>query len=342
VFAASLALAFVLTPLLLRVAQHRGILDHPGEHKGHSLPVPYLGGLAMVTALSLAVVTAALLRPPDSGLHQLEAVLGMAVVLSLIGLLDDLRGLGPIVRLSAEIAAGVGVWIAGARVEISGSQPVDVVLTVVWIVGITNAFNLLDNMDGLSAGVATLGSMSFFVMAATNDQYLVAGLSLALAGCALGFLRHNFHPARIYMGDAGSLYLGFVLAYLGLKLRFPDNSDAVTFLVPILALGIPILDTSLVTISRVLHGRSPFQGGQDHLSHRLVRLGLPVPAAVGVIYVVAASFGGVALVVSLVGQTAAYIVAGSLLVVGVILILVLLRVPVYEKTVSVPASNRVP
>jgi UDP-GlcNAc:undecaprenyl-phosphate GlcNAc-1-phosphate transferase len=332
VFGASLLLAFGLTPLVLRVAQRRGILDHPGEHKGHTLPVPYLGGLAMVTALSAAVIAAALVRPPSSGLHQLEAVLGLAVALSLIGLLDDLRGLGPVIRLVAEIAAAAGVWIAGARVELSGNQPVDLVLTVVWVVGITNAFNLLDNMDGLSAGVATIASASFFGMAAVNDQYLVAG-----------FLRHNFHPARIYMGDAGSLYLGFVLAYLGLKLRFESSTD-VTFLVPILALGVPILDTTLVTISRLRRHRSPFQGGQDHLSHRLVRLGLPVPGAVGTIYAAAASLGVLAWVVSRIDRTSAYVLAGLVVALGALAILALLRVRVYEPdgSMGVPSATALP
>ncbi len=162
-----------------------------------------------------------------------------------------------------------------------------------------------------------------------EGQFLVAALAAALAGCALGFLRHNFHPARIYMGDAGSLYLGFVLAYLGLKLRF-DAPDDITFLVPVLVLGVPILDTTLVTVARLRHGRSPFQGGRDHISHRLVKLGLPVRAAVGTIYVAAGSLGVVALVVSRVDRTSAYLLAGLVLVLGVLAGLALGQVPVYE------------
>jgi UDP-GlcNAc:undecaprenyl-phosphate/decaprenyl-phosphate GlcNAc-1-phosphate transferase len=328
VFAASLVLSFILTPLMLRAAVRWGILDHPADHKGHDLAVPYLGGLAMVTAISIAVLAAALLRPPPSGSGELAAVMGMAFGLSVVGLTDDLRGLGPLARLVAEFAAGVGIWLAGARVEVSGSDTIDLVLTVLWVVGIANAFNLLDNMDGLSAGVAAIAAGTFFAIAVVNGQFLVAALSAALGGCALGFLRHNFHPARIYMGDAGSLYLGFLLSYLGLKLRF-DAADDVTFLVPILALAVPILDTTLVTVSRLRNGRSPFQGGRDHASHRLVRLGLSVRAAVGTIYLAAIGVGGVALLVSRVDRTFAYALAGAVLALGAVAGVALGRVDVY-------------
>src|SRR6185295_8402540 len=157
---------------------------------------------------------------------------GVAIGLAFVGLLDDLRQLNPWVRLVAEIGAGVAVWVVGAGVDLWGPSLTDALVTVVWVVGITNAFNLLDNMDGLSSGVAAIAAGSIFVIAASNGQFLVAALSIGLAGCALGFLRHNFHPATIYMGDAGALFLGFVLAYLGLKLRFDGPVDA-TFLVPI-------------------------------------------------------------------------------------------------------------
>jgi UDP-GlcNAc:undecaprenyl-phosphate GlcNAc-1-phosphate transferase len=207
------------------------------------------------------------------------------------------------------------------------------------VVGITNAFNLLDNMDGLSAGVAAIAAGSCFVIAVVNGQFLVGGLSAALAGCALGFLRHNFHPARIYMGDAGSLYLGFLLAYLALKLRF-DSPEDVTFVVPILVLGVPILDTTLVTVSRLVNRRSPFQGGRDHLSHRLVRLGLPVRGAVGAIYVAAASSGVLALVVSRVDHTWAYVLTGLAGGIAAIAGVTLGRVSVYDEPPRPPSEAR--
>lgn len=329
VFLAALLIALVLTPLMVRLANRWHVFDHPGDHKSHRFAVPYLGGVAMVAALSVAVLVATLVSPPESGGDELTIVVGIAVLLSLLGLADDLRGLGFAPRIIVEIGAGAALWAVDAGVELTGSDLGDLVLTVIWVVGITNAFNLLDNMDGLSAGVAALGAGSCFVIAVANGQFLIGGLSAALGGCALGFLRHNFPPARIYMGDAGSLYLGFLLAYLAIKLRFDAPQD-VTFLVPILVLGVPILDTTLVVVTRLLHRRNPLEGGQDHVSHRLVRLGLPVPGAVGTIYVGAAACGIVALVVSRVDPTSAYLLAALVVGIGLVVGVALARVPVYD------------
>ncbi len=259
VFLVSSALSLFLTPLVLRFALWRNVYDHPGEHKGHADPVPYLGGLAIVGAFTLTLVLAALVRPPVSGRGELFTVLGLALLLAVLGLFDDVRGLSPAVRLIVEAGAGLVVFAIGAGVELFGPGVTDAVITVAWVVGITNAFNLLDNMDGLSSGVAAIAAGSIFVIAAQNGQFLVAGLAIALAGCALGFLRHNFHPARIYMGDAGALFLGFMLAYLAMKLRF-DAPTNTTFLVPILVMGVAIFDTTLVTVTRLRRGVSPFVG----------------------------------------------------------------------------------
>jgi UDP-GlcNAc:undecaprenyl-phosphate GlcNAc-1-phosphate transferase len=339
VFVAALGISLVLTPLMLRLAVRWGVLDHPGGHKSHESAIPYLGGVAMVSALSIAVLVAVLVRPPQSGAGELAAIVGIALVLGIVGLADDLRGLGFAPRIIVEVAAGVAVWAVDAGVELTGSDAGDLILTVLWVVGITNAFNLLDNMDGLSAGVAALGAGSCFVIAVANGQFLIGALSAATAGCALGFLRHNFPPARIYMGDAGSLYLGFLLAYLAIKLRF-DAPEDITFLVPILVLGVPILDTTLVTVCRVLNRRSPLRGGKDHISHRLVKLGVPVRGAVGTIYVAAASVGIVALVVSRVDRTSAYLLAGLVAGIAAVVSVTLGRVPVYGERIRSATRSR--
>jgi UDP-GlcNAc:undecaprenyl-phosphate GlcNAc-1-phosphate transferase len=339
VFAFSALLSLVLTPLAIAFATKRGLLDHPGAHKGHASPVPYLGGLALVGGFSLAVLVAAIVEPPVAGRGELVVVLATALGLSVIGLLDDVRGLGVWPRILSEVAAGVGLYAIGAGVQLFQSGAANAIVTVVWVVGITNAFNLLDNMDGLSAGVAAIGAGSFLLIAAANGQFLVAGLAAGTAGCAVGFLRHNFHPARIYMGDSGSLFLGLLLAYLGMKLRF-DEPASVTFLVPIIVLGVAIFDTTLVTVCRLVHRRSPFQGGRDHTSHRLVALGLPVPVAVAVIYVAAAILGGVGLLVSRVDAAAAYSLAGAVGVVTLTVGVLLSRVPVYQAKGASRASER--
>lgn len=331
IFAGAALLAWVLTPMALRLAIRTSTFDRPGGHKSHTSPVPYLGGLAIVIAFSGAVLGAAALGASRSGFRDLAVVIGLAVVLAAVGLADDLRGLGPLVRLSAQILVAVALYWAGVRVELFDVAGPDAVISVIWLVGITNAFNLLDNMDGLSAGVAGISAAWFFVIAAVNGQYLVAALSLALAGCAVGFLRHNFHPARIYMGDAGSLFIGLLLAVLGVKLRFPGPTQ-VTFMVPILVLGVAIFDTTLVTVTRLVHRRSPLQGGRDHVSHRLVAVGIPVPVAVSLIYGAAVALGWVGLITSRVDRPTGLMILGLVVAVAGFVGTLLALVPVYEES----------
>ena len=330
-FAGALALAWVLTPLALRFALRRQLLDVPGEHKSHQSPVPYLGGVAIVVSFSLAVLVAAVVVRPAGVIEELAAVMVAAVVLSIVGLVDDLRGLGPWVRLAAEVAAGLVVYFSGGGVLLFDAAALNAAITVLWVVGVTNAYNLLDNMDGLSAGIAAISAGFFFLLAAANGQFLVAALAAGLAGCALGFLRHNYHPARIYMGDAGSLFLGFMLATIGIRLRF-DGPTQVTFLVPILVTGVAVFDTTLVTISRLTNRRSIMVGGRDHTSHRLVFVGIPVRGAVSLIYAGGVSLGWLAVVVSRVDVVTGWILAGFVIAVGVFIGVLLSLVPVYESS----------
>lgn len=319
------------TPVAIATALRRGVLDKPGGHKGHSSPVPYLGGLAVVFSFSVSMAIPVMAINESSVSHQFLAVIAVALGLALLGLFDDLRGLSSTLRLVCEIAAGIVLWNLDFGVHLVGVSWVNEVVTVLWVVGITNAFNLLDNMDGLSAGIAAIASFSFFAIAASNGQYLVAGLSLALGGCALGFLRHNFHPARVYMGDSGALFFGFLLAFIGLKLQL-NISREVSVLVPIVVCSVAVLDTSLVTIARLRHGLSPLQGGRDHISHRLVKVGLPVPIAVSVLYAAAASVGVVAFVISESNKTAAWTLAGLVAALLLGLGVLAYNVPVYENS----------
>lgn len=331
-FLGALALSWGLTPVARRIAERRHALDHPAESKSHTVPTPCLGGAAIVLAFASVVLVAGALVAPSAAIPDLAVVLGLAVALSLIGLLDDLRGgLSPWLRLGLQTAAAVTVYAAGIGVGFLPWEAANAVVTVLWIVGITNAFNFLDNMDGLAGGVATIAAGAFFLIAALNGQYLVAALAVATAGCAMGFLHHNFHPATIYMGDAGSLFLGFVLAVVGVLLTF-NAPEKITFLVPVLVLGVAIFDTTLVTVSRVRHGRSPMRGGRDHTSHRLVTVGLPVPAAVTLIYLAGASLGWLALVMARVELTPGLLLACWLAAIAVVLGLLLARVPVYDNS----------
>lgn len=329
VFAGSALISLALTPLALRVARRYGILDHPGDHKSHEEAVPYLGGAAILMAFLVTAGVGGLLLPIPSGRQELLIVFGAAAVLAGVGLLDDIKGLGLRFRFLVEILAGGAILLAGAGIEVTGAAGLDGVLTILWVVGITNAFNLLDNMDGLSAGVAAIAAGWFFVLAALGGQFLVATLAAGIAGVSLGFLRHNVHPARIYMGDAGALFLGFLLAYLGIKLQF-DGAARVIFFAPILVLGVAVFDTTLVTATRLIHRRNPFLGGRDHVSHRLVFVGLPVRASVALIYAAAVACGWLALVMSRVDGVTALILMALVISVGGFAGVLLGAVPVYE------------
>lgn len=332
VLALTAGLAMGLTPLALRTAVSRRILDHPSEIKAQDSPVPYLGGVAIVSSFAIVVLVAALVFPPESGLSELAIILGLGVVLAVMGLVDDLRGLSPWLRVAVEVAAGVIVWATPAGAQLFANDALDLLVTVAWIVGVTNAVNLLDNMDGLSAGVTAIAAFFLFGIAANNGQFLVATLAIGVAGCAGGFLRSNFHPARIYMGDAGALFLGFLLAVLSLKLDIVDAPPVVALGVPIVLLAVPLFDTILVVTTRLLHRRNPMAGGRDHTSHRLVFVGLPVPVSVGLIYLGAVSVGWLAFVLSRVDRFSGMLLLAWIGMVGAFLGVLLARIPVYESS----------
>jgi UDP-GlcNAc:undecaprenyl-phosphate GlcNAc-1-phosphate transferase len=280
-FAASLAIVVVATPFFRSLALTRDIVDAPDGPNGRKhqhQPMPYLGGLAIVLGFTLVVLGGAALRGPLNGNGWLAAgVVLPALGLALIGLLDDIRGLGIRSRftgqsLAAIVTATISISL-GTSASLFGNRFVDVLVTIFWVIGITNAINLLDNMDGLAAGSVAISALAFFVIAALNGQYLVAALSVALAGACLGFLWHNWSPATIYMGDSGALFLGFLLAVIAVRLHFPHHSHLSALAARLLVLALPIIDTSTVIVSRFRRGISPFQGARDHLSHRLARRG---------------------------------------------------------------------
>jgi UDP-GlcNAc:undecaprenyl-phosphate GlcNAc-1-phosphate transferase len=210
------------------------------------------------------------------------------------------------------------VVVAGIHVALPGPDLVDVAVTLAWVVGITNAFNLLDNMDGLAAGVGAVAAACFTLMAAMNGQLLVGSLAAAVLGACLGFLIHNFNPARIFMGDTGSLFIGFLMAVLGIKLRFPANVVWVTWMVPVLVLGVPVFDTTLVVLSRLRRGLNPLTTpGKDHVSHRLERLGWSRREAVLLLYLAGCALAAVAMFISLATLAEAYVILGAVVAIAV-------------------------
>jgi UDP-GlcNAc:undecaprenyl-phosphate GlcNAc-1-phosphate transferase len=207
----------------------------------------------------------------------------------------------------------------GVSVDLLHQPVFDIAITLLWIVGITNAMNLLDNMDGLSGGIAAIAAGFFLLLSATNGQYLVGSLSAALLGASIGFLVYNFNPASIFMGDAGSLFIGFMLAAVGLKLRFPTHPLVITWFLPILVLGVPIFDTTLVCISRLRRGLNPLTTpGKDHLSHRLVERGLTRREAVLTLYLAATALGVIAMFCVQASIVEAYIAFAGVLLAGIL------------------------
>lgn len=319
------------------------MVDRPkaGSHKTHDNEIPYLGGTAILIGLAAGVVFYLILGDPPEGLVDLRnilTVLVVGVVLSLVGLGDDVRPLPRMVRLGAQVAAASAAWSLGFRVNATGYEWLNIAITLVWIIGVTNAFNLLDNMDGLSAGLAALSATSFAGMAILSGQPVIAMVLLALAGSSAGFLAHNRHPAKAFMGDSGSLLLGFLLALLGIELTF-ENIVEITFLVPVVVLGIPIFDTTLVVLSRLRHGRPVFLGGRDHVSHRLVRAGLPVKYAVGLLYWAGACLGWLGFVVSRSPVEVGFMLLGFVVAMALFLGAILWQVPVYDEEEGAAESD---
>ena len=364
VFLGATAMSLVLVPAVREFARSREIHDVPGGHKSHTAPVPYLGGVAMVVAFSLAMVLGVLLQRnitisgqqislnieslafrSDTLLRELVVVIGLALVFSLMGLIDDLRGLSPRLRFVVGLVLATSLVAYGVRVASPLPDSVDFLISVVWILGITNAFNLLDNIDGLAAGTAAVAAGAFFFIAVMNDQQNGALFAIGLAGAMLGFLRSNFHPATIYMGDAGSLFIGFLMAYLGLKLRTNVNEIPQLF-APIVVLGVAVLDTTIVVVSRVRRGVSPFTGGQDHLSHRLRRLGLSVRRAVTTLLLASTALGVLAVGLSEASAAIGYWFLGAVAVSGVMATVVLTtkvaRVVAASSTDSADETNVTP
>jgi len=285
--ASALILAIGGTPVLRRVALRTGVIDNPGARKLQTSPVPLLGGAAIYLAFILALI----FLGDHSYIHEVVGIFVGATLVSLMGLVDDKWGLGSYVKLGGQLlAAGILVY-SGVQVKLFGGW-MDIALTVFWVVAITNAMNLLDNMDGLSAGIAMIAAVYFTLLAAMSDQYMVGALAAALAGACAGFLFYNWNPAHIFMGDAGSLFLGFLLAAVGIKLRFPSNSNTVTWMIPVLVLAVPIFDTTLVFISRLRRGKNSLTTpGKDHLSHRLAALTGSRREAVLLCYLIAGTAG---------------------------------------------------
>ncbi len=335
-FAVGLIASMGLTVPVRQLALRVGMVDHPGPRKVHVQPMPLLGGLAIY----LGVLVALLVSLGGPALTQVIGIYAGATLVAVVGILDD-RGLlhHQIKLFGAMPAAAVILLLSGIRAQVFSniwpSAPgvwADTALTLVWVVGITASFSILDHMDGLCAGVAAMASLFFAIFALQSGQLLVSTMAAAVLGAAAGFLRWNFKPAKIFMGDGGAMFLGFLMATLSLKLRpvLAAGHNA-AWLIPILILGATIFDTTLISISRTRRGFIPFTTpGKDHTAHRLANLCQSQRTAVLLMYALGAFFGLLALLISRLPATPAYAIA-ALAAVAVLGAVALLERAPYER-----------
>lgn len=316
VFLIALMITLASIPWARRIALALGLVDIPGKRKAQKTAMPLLGGAAIFAGAILAVLIVYRGRPEPTVIGVLLAT----TVVALTGLWDDYRPLPAWAKLTGQLAGCLILIYFGIRVRLPIPEPLNYAITLLWLIGVTNAVNFLDNMDGLTAGVSAVIASFILLLALFNAQFLVAALSAALLGACLGFLRYNFPPASIYMGDVGSLFLGFLLAVMGIQLRFPASSNFVTWMVPVFLFGLPIFDMTLVVVSRVRRGMSPATAGRDHTSHRLVRLGFTQRETVLILYLISGVLGMMALYVTQATIQAGYIVGALAAGVGLIAI----------------------
>ncbi len=341
-------ISFAATSVSARMARRFGMMDRPGRHKAHARPTPLLGGCAIFAGVLLPAMLALALAavwdatgPPGwlprvlavhvsgaaSRVPRAVGLLACAMVLHVVGLIDDRRNLGPLPKLAAQLAVClVAAWVLEVRVLTVAGPAVSIAASTLWLAAITNAFNFLDNMDGLSAGVAAICSAALLAAAASIGQLFVAGWLCLLLGALAGFLPRNFPPARIFMGDAGSMVVGFLLAAascLTTYVRPGQTYYLYGVFVPVVLLAVPMYDMISVVTLRLRDRRSPMVGDRRHFSHRLVRRGMSVRKAVLTIYLCTAATAIAATLLPRVDDTGAVLLFAQTL--AVLLIIALLE-----------------
>ena len=344
--AVSFAVSWCATLAMKRIAPRLGFVDKPGHRKIHRAPIPLGGGVAIFLGFALPILVVVIacnvapfadgdpLQPYAGGVvrqtGQALALMAAMAALHVMGLFDDRKALGPYSKLVIQLAVAAAVVVPFKSLRILtafGAVP-SVVLTVLWITAITNAFNFLDNMDGLSAGVAAVCTTAFLAAALSIQQWFVAGSLALLLGALIGFLCFNFPPASIFMGDAGSLVVGFLLGVLTVRTTYLPRGEAFgagwyAVFMPVIVLAVPLYDLVVVSLIRLSRGKSPFVGDTNHFSHRLVARGMSKRTAVLCIYLVTAATGVAAIILPHAGSSfvALLIFAQTVLILGVVALL---------------------
>jgi UDP-GlcNAc:undecaprenyl-phosphate GlcNAc-1-phosphate transferase len=302
-FCAALGLAVLFTPLMIKLAHKLQILSMPGRRRIHTKPVPFLGSLAVYLSffISLFIAFNAYPQTKISFSHEIQGLFIAGTLIVLLGLWDDIKNIKPLIKLTGQISAALILFYFGFRIEVftnplTGAETqihliFSVLFTVAWVVGLMNAMNLIDGLDGLAAGLSAIVCFTLLLIALHLDNFVTAIILAILAGSALGFLKYNFHPAKIFLGDSGSMFLGLVLAATILIKSQYKSAAAVVLLAPLTALSIPIYDTFMAIVRRTLKKGSIFIADKKHLHHRLLEFGLTQRQIVFAVYLVTLYLG---------------------------------------------------
>lgn len=283
-FFSSLALSLIFTLLVWSLAQKLNIYDVPFGLKKHERPIPYLGGIAVYLAFIIPLIAERLYTIGNiAGIGSI--ILGAAIIL-IMGLIDDLKPLSIPLKFFIQTICALILVIHGIKINVFQYELFNIIITLFWVVGIANAFNIIDIMDGLCSGVGIIASFTFFIFAVLTGKIFSPSIAICLAGSLLGFLRYNYPPAKIYLGDAGSLSIGFILSALAMAETY-SGTNVIAILSPVLILGIPISDTLFVMIMRQKQGKSMFFGSPDHFPLRMKAMGFSIKQVIRRVYITA-------------------------------------------------------
>lgn len=302
-FLAAFVMTFLQMPFTIKFAKKKGFLDVPKDNRRvHKKPIPVGGGIAMVISVSILML---FFLPINKGL---VLTIIASLIIAISGLYDDKKGLSPKLKFIFQILAAVILIIAGMKIEFV-TNPFDsndallilnmlsIPVTIFWVCGITNTINLIDGLDGLASGVSMICAISMFFITYNMGRYDVSLVCALVAGACLGFLPFNFNPAKIFMGDTGALYLGFMLSYISIS-GFLKQAAILMIFVPVLILGVPVFDTAFAMVRRKLSGKSMVEADKGHLHHRLLKMGLNQRQTVVILYSISAIFGLLANLIS--------------------------------------------
>ncbi len=316
-FSVALAISFAMTPIVKLFAKKVGAIDVPKDaRRMHKVPIPRLGGLAIFLGFLISILLFGRIDP------QMKSILLGAVFIVMLGVVDDIHPLKPLVKFAGQIVAALIPVLSGVVVERLMNPFGDgkyfelgllaVPLTVIWIVGVTNAVNMIDGLDGLAVGVSTIATVTVFTIAVLVSESYIAVTMAALAGACMGFMPYNMNPAKIFMGDTGSMFLGYLLATISIQGLFKFYVG-ISFAVPFIILGLPIFDTTFAIIRRLLKGQSPMHADRGHVHHRLIDMGFDQKQSVAILYMLSVVLGLSAVVLATSGEVKIIILAVAIL-----------------------------